>query len=74
MTRTEDKLTARIEMLETRLMHQEVALDELTRTLLAQEQLVRNQGEIIRKLETLVQRQSPADLTAAEDNTPPPHY
>ncbi|MDH3900226.1 MAG: SlyX family protein [Gammaproteobacteria bacterium] len=74
MTRTEDKLTARIEMLETRLMHQEVALDELTRTLLAQEQLVRNQGEILHRLEKLVQRQSPADLTAAEDNTPPPHY
>ena len=40
MTRNEDELTTRIEMLEARLMHQEAALDELTRTLLEQEQLV----------------------------------
>jgi uncharacterized coiled-coil protein SlyX len=74
MTTTEDELTPRIEVLETRLMHQEAALDELTRTLLEQEQLVKNQGETIRKLETLLQRLSPTDPTAAEDNTPPPHY
>lgn len=74
MTRNEDELTARIEMLEARLMHQEAALDELTRTLLAQEQLIRRQGEILHRLEALVQRLSPADLAAAEDNSPPPHY
>jgi len=74
MTITENRLTARIEILETRLMHQEAALDELTRTLLAQEQLLRSQGETIRKLEALVQRLSPADTASAEDNTPPPHY
>lgn len=74
MTTTKDKLTPRIDILETRLMHQEAALDELTRTLLEQEQLVRNQAEIIRKLEALIQRLSPADLTGADDNTPPPHY
>jgi uncharacterized coiled-coil protein SlyX len=74
MATTEDELTPRIERLETRLMHQEAALDELTRTLLEQEQLVRNQGEVIRKLEMLVQRFSATDLTAAEDTTPPPHY
>jgi uncharacterized coiled-coil protein SlyX len=74
MATTEDELTPRIERLETRLMHQEAALDELTRTLLEQEQLVRTQGEVIRKLEMLVQRFSATDLTAAEDTTPPPHY
>jgi uncharacterized coiled-coil protein SlyX len=74
MTRNEDELTARIEMLETRLMHQEAAIDELTRTLLAQEQLIRSQGEMLQRLEALVQRLSTADLTAVEDNAPPPHY
>jgi len=71
---TEDELIPRIETLEARLMHQEATLDELTRTLLEQEQLVRNQAETIRKLEALIQRLSPADLTGVEDNTPPPHY
>ena len=74
MSTTEDELTPRIEMLETRLMHQEATLDELTRTLLEQEQLVRKQGEVIRKLEMLVQRLSSTELTATEDTTPPPHY
>jgi uncharacterized coiled-coil protein SlyX len=74
MSTTEDELTPRIEGLETRLMHQEAALDELTRTLLEQERLVRKQGEVIRKLEMLVQRLSAPELTAAEDTTPPPHY
>ena len=74
MSTTEDELAPRIELLETRLMHQEAALDELTRTLLEQEQLVRKQGEIIRKLEMLVQRLSATDVAAVEDNTPPPHY
>lgn len=74
MSTTEDELTPRIERLETRLMHQEAALDELTRTLLEQEQLVRKQGEVIHKLEILVQRLSATDLMAAEDTAPPPHY
>ncbi|MFV1973516.1 MAG: SlyX family protein [Thiohalobacterales bacterium] len=74
MAITEDELTPRIEQLETRLMHQEATLDELTRTLLAQEQLVRKQGEVIRRLEMLIQRLSPADTASAADNTPPPHY
>jgi uncharacterized coiled-coil protein SlyX len=42
--------------------------------LLEQEQLVRKQAEVIRKLEMLVQRLSATDHPAAEDNTPPPHY
>ncbi len=73
MSTTENELTPRIEMLETRLMHQEAALDELTRTLLEQEQLIKHQGELIRKLEILVQGLAPADITATEDNMPP-HY
>lgn len=74
MTTNEDELTSQIEQLEARLMHQEAALDELTRTLLAQEQLVRSQGESIRKLETLLQHLSSAGTAPVEDTTPPPHY
>ena len=38
-------LISRIEALESRLMHQEAALDEITRTLVRQEQLVTTQKE-----------------------------
>lgn len=71
---TDTELTARIEILETRLMHQEATLDELTRTLLKQEQQVAENVETIRRLETLVKSVMPANQARPEDETPPPHY
>jgi SlyX protein len=71
---TDTELTTRIEMLETRLMHQEDALDELTLTLLKQEKLVAEQTETIKRLENLIRTLTPANLAQPGEETPPPHY
>ncbi|MDH3980048.1 MAG: SlyX family protein [Gammaproteobacteria bacterium] len=70
-----DKLVQRIEQLEIRLMHLEAALDEVTRTLLQQEQLTARQAELIRQLESQLKGLS-ATVTGpqAEQEPPPPHY
>ena len=70
----DNDLTNRIEILEERLMHQETAIDEMTRTLLGQEQLLRSQLEAIKRLEQLVQSLTPTSAATAEDETPQPHY
>jgi SlyX protein len=68
------QLTNRIEALETRLMHQETALDELTHTLLKQERLVAEQAETIKRLEALLRTLAPSTLATPGEETPPPHY
>jgi len=45
------ELSERLEVLELRYAHQEAALEELTRTLLAQEQLIRRQAEQLQRME-----------------------
>jgi len=67
-------LDARIESLEARLMHQEAAIDELTRTLLLQEQLVSRQGASIERLEAQLRSVSAANITPPGEEGPPPHY
>ncbi len=71
---TDTEVTARIDTLETRLMHLEAALDELTRTLLKQEQLAAQQAETIKWLETRIRTLAPTHLARPEEETPPPHY
>jgi SlyX protein len=73
-TMTTTELTARIETLETRLMHQEATLEELTNTLLKQERLLAEQAETIRRIETMVRTRLPDNLARPEEETPPPHY
>ncbi|MEN8108434.1 MAG: SlyX family protein [Pseudomonadota bacterium] len=70
----DDDLTNRIETLEERLTHQESAIEEMTRTLLDQEQLLRLQLEAIKRLEQLVQSLTPTSAATPEDEPPPPHY
>jgi len=67
-------LDARIESLEARLMHQEAAIDELTRTLLLQEQLVSRQGASIERLEAQLRSVSITNITPPGEEGPPPHY
>jgi uncharacterized coiled-coil protein SlyX len=69
-----DELTERIEQLEMRLMHLEAALDEMTRTLLLQEQLTTRQAETIRQLETQLKGMSAVISSSADQDPPPPHY
>lgn len=64
---------ARIEALEIRLAHQEVALDELTRTLLKQERRMREHAETLERLELQVRALAPADGVSPTDEKPP-HY
>jgi len=67
-------LDARIESLEARLMHQEAAIDELTRTLLLQEQLVNRQGATIERLEAQLRSVFATNITPPGEDGPPPHY
>ena len=71
---SDDELTSRIEALEIRLMDQESAIDEMTRTLLNQEQLLRLQQETISRLEELLQSLSPGNTNLHGEEPPPPHY
>ena len=67
-------LTSRIESLENRIMHQEAALDEITLTLLKQEQLINRQLKAIETLQGQIQSLSDTGVTSSGDEPPPPHY
>ena len=69
-----DDLTDRLEALELRLMDQEAAIDEITRTLLDQEQLLRLQQQAIERLEQLLQSLSAGSINRPGEEPPPPHY
>ena len=71
---SDDELTSRIEALEIRLMDQESSIDEMTSTLLSQEQLLRLQQESISRLEQLLQSLSPESINLPGEEPPPPHY
>jgi uncharacterized coiled-coil protein SlyX len=70
----DDELTSRIEALEIRLMDQEASIEEMTRTLLNQEQLLRLQQETIKRLEQLLQSLSAGSINRPVEEPPPPHY
>jgi len=55
-------------------MHQEAAIDELTRTLLLQEQLVNRQGATIERLEAQLRSVFATNITPPGEDGPPPHY
>jgi uncharacterized coiled-coil protein SlyX len=71
---TDEEFSVHIERLENRLMHQEAALEELTRILLAQEERLRDQSEMIKRLKEHVRTLLPSQIALAEEETPPPHY
>ena len=73
-TMNDTDLIARLELLETRLMHQEASLDEVTRTLLRQEQLVNRQLQAIETLQSQLQTLTDAGSSTASGEPPPPHY
>ena len=70
----EHEMHERITSLETRLMHQEASIEELTNTLLAQERLLKLQAETIQRLEDQLQGLAGSHMAAPGDETPPPHY
>jgi SlyX protein len=67
------ELEQRLEALEVRYAHQEAALEELTRTVLAQEHLIRVQGERLARAESTVRAiQGGASPVVSDER--PPHY
>jgi SlyX protein len=70
----DSELLARIEALEIRATHQDAALDELTRTLLDQERVLREQAESLRRLELQLRAATPSPIATRDEETPPPHY
>ena len=71
---TEDELATRLESLELRLMHQEAAIEELTRTVLQQEQLIATQVVAIERLEAMLRTLSDTNTANPVEEPPPPHY
>ena len=71
---TDDDTKTRLESLETRIMHQDATIDELTRTLLRQEQLMNKQIKAIKHLEEQIRGLTDATPGVAADEPPPPHY
>lgn len=72
MSNTE--LLARVEALEIRVAHQDAAVDELTRTLLDQERVLREQAESLRRLELQLRAATPSPIATRDEEAPPPHY
>jgi SlyX protein len=70
----DNELSARLESLEIRLMHQEAAIEELTQTLLQQEQVVRSQLAAIERIESMMRALSTSHTAPPGDEPPPPHY
>jgi SlyX protein len=71
---TGDELATRLESLELRLMHQEAAIEELTRTVLQQEQLIATQVVAIERLEAMLRSLSDTNTASPGEDPPPPHY
>ncbi len=69
----DNEFGARLETLEVRYAHQESALEELTRTLLNQEQQVRALKDLVKRLETQLRTLAPSGADSHSEE-PPPHY
>ncbi len=70
---TDSDIDARLETIEVRYAHQESALEELTRTVLDQEQQLRALAKLVKRLETQLSALQPSG-EVAHDEEPPPHY
>jgi len=71
---SETELQTRLESLESRSMHQEAAIEELTHTLLQQERMVSRQAEALELLESELRSLLAANLNPPIEDGPPPHY
>ena len=55
-------------------MHQEAAIEELTRSVLQQEQLIATWVVAIERLETMIRSLSDMNTANPGEEPPPPHY
>ncbi len=66
----ESKLTD----LEVRLAYQEASLDELTRTVVRQDQVIAELRAELEALARQVRELTPSNVASMDEETPPPHY
>ena len=74
MNMNDNEYASRLESLEIRLMHQEASIEELTRTLLQQEQVISAQSAAIERLEAMIRGLSATHDAPPGEEPPPPHY
>jgi len=67
-------MESRLEELEIRIAHQEAAIEELTRTDLAQQQQIEALHVQIGYLKSLIKELTPSAVASRSEETPPPHY
>ena len=64
----------RLEDIETRIAYQEATIEELTRTVLAQQQINEELQGQIDYLKSLLKDLTPSAVAPMSEETPPPHY
>jgi SlyX protein len=64
----------RLEDIETRIAYQEAAIEELTRTTLAQQQTIGELQGQIDYLKSLLKDLTPSAVAPMSEETAPPHY
>ena len=64
----------RITDLEIRLTHQDAAMEELTRVVLAQEKELQKLTKEVEQLKTVLKELSVSAVASESEETPPPHY
>ena len=64
----------RLEELETRIAYQEAAIEELTSTALAQQQIIEGLQVQLDYLKSLLKDLTPSAVAPMSEETPPPHY
>ena len=67
-------MESRLEDLEIRLSHQELAIDNLTQHSLEQQQHIARLQAELEYVKSLLRELSPSAVASAGEETPPPHY
>lgn len=67
-------METRITDLEIRLTHQDAAVEELTRVVLAQESELKKLNKEIEQLKAMLKEVSLSVVAHESEETPPPHY
>lgn len=67
-------MESRLDDLEIRLTHQELAIDQLTRYNLALQQRMEQMQDELDYLKSLLRELSPSAVAPAGEETPPPHF
>ena len=67
-------MESRVAELEYRLAHQELSIDELTQTDLAQQKQIDELKVQIKYLKNLISQSGQSAMAGESEETPPPHY